>query len=132
PLEPGKIRVLKVLPDALWTDHIVCELRNVPLYEARVQRYTALSYYWGPPSQPRHTIIVNYRNMVIGEQLFNALTYLRSPTESRDLWIDAICIRQDDNDEKSQQLPMMGDIYTFAESVNIWLGIDADDSSYAL
>jgi hypothetical protein len=40
--------------------------------------------------------------------------------------IDQICINQNDNAEKSVQVAMMGDIYSNAESVLVWLG-DAQD-----
>jgi len=47
---------------------------------------------------------------------------LRHPSEPRILWIDAICINQDDNDDKNYQVPLMGTIYTRATVVDIWLG----------
>jgi hypothetical protein len=37
-------------------------------------------------------------------------------------WIDAICINQNDEDEKMQEIARMGDIYTKAEVVTAWLG----------
>jgi len=43
---------------------------------------------------------------------------------ARVVWIDAICINQDDLDERSSQLQIMGDIYSQAQDVVIWLGDD--------
>lgn len=37
-------------------------------------------------------------------------------------WIVQVCINQEDADEKSKQIPRMADIYSLAESVQIWLG----------
>ncbi|KAJ4289848.1 hypothetical protein N0V90_011180 [Kalmusia sp. IMI 367209] len=38
-------------------------------------------------------------------------------------WIDAICINQGDIAEKNEQVPRMGDIYSMATRVWIWLGV---------
>ena len=38
-------------------------------------------------------------------------------------WIDAICINQGDLQERNEQVPRMGDIYTMASRVWIWIGI---------
>lgn len=40
------------------------------------------------------------------------------------LWADAICINQDDVQEKGHQVNMMGKIYTKAIGVIVWLGQD--------
>jgi hypothetical protein len=37
-------------------------------------------------------------------------------------WIDAICINQDDLQERNEQVPRMGDIYSMASRVWIWIG----------
>lgn len=47
------------------------------------------------------------------------LEELRPPAE---FWIDAICINQDDTEEKNQQVSMMGDIYTKSVTTWVWLG----------
>ncbi len=51
-----------------------------------------------------------------------ALKRLRHPEQSRVLWIDAVCINQDDIQERSQQVAMMGDIYKQASRVLTWIG----------
>ncbi|KAF7870193.1 uncharacterized protein EAF02_009383 [Botrytis sinoallii] len=43
-------------------------------------------------------------------------------TERTLFWIDAICINQDDLDERSQQVLLMGSIYKNASRVTVWLG----------
>ncbi|KAH8201492.1 hypothetical protein TruAng_004340 [Truncatella angustata] len=52
------------------------------------------------------------------------LRYLRGQKEVRHLWIDAICLNQDDHVEKAQQIPLMGYIYGQSQQVHIWLGTD--------
>lgn len=42
--------------------------------------------------------------------------------EKINLWVDALCIDQDNEEEKNQQVAKMGRIYSRAERVCIWLG----------
>jgi hypothetical protein len=51
-----------------------------------------------------------------------------SPEYWKYFWIDAICINQDDIPERNSQVQMMGDIYTNATFVMIWLGPGFDES----
>jgi hypothetical protein len=44
------------------------------------------------------------------------------------VWIEAICINQADDQEKSHQVAMMGDVYENASNVLIWLG-DEDSTT---
>lgn len=48
------------------------------------------------------------------------------------LWIDAIYINQNDSVERSQQVQLMGEIYSQATQVMVWLGQERDDSLLAL
>ncbi|KAK7753719.1 hypothetical protein SLS62_004342 [Diatrype stigma] len=48
-----------------------------------------------------------------------------------DVWIDALCINQEDIDEKNSQVPMMGDIYAQAAFVVAWLGEEDEHSKKA-
>ena len=60
--------------------------------------------------------------MKITKNLSNALVSLRRPYESRLLWVDALCINQDDVEERSQQVSIMGRIYKEARMVLVYLG----------
>ena len=42
------------------------------------------------------------------------------------LWLDAICINQNDTDERSEQVKLMGEVYRNSIRTLIWLG-DADE-----
>ena len=46
--------------------------------------------------------------------------------------MDAVCINQDDNDEKAHQLQEMWRIYSNARLVMVWLGDLSDDADIAL
>jgi hypothetical protein len=58
----------------------------------------------------------------IRKNLEAALRHLRLTQEARYLWVDAICINQDDMDERSRQVSIMSEIYSKASQVVVWLG----------
>lgn len=96
--------------------------------------FIALSYEWGPPT-PRRFITVHGAQFGVTPNLYDALIQLRRTQRIRQgfrLWIDAICINQDDLAERGQQVARMRDIYRSAWQVVIWIGPEADDSSLAL
>jgi hypothetical protein len=85
--------------------------------------YEALSYVWGTPDPSTDVYIrCNGEATVIRSGLAGALKRLRLATSTRIIWVDAICINQDDKEEKSYQLPLMGIIYSSARRVIVWLG----------
>ena len=67
----------------------------------------------------------------VSETLGLALKYLRYEKE-RILWIDAVCINQDDKQERSYQVSMMSLVYTGARRVCVWLGDDDEYSTIAI
>jgi hypothetical protein len=64
--------------------------------------------------------------MSITESLFAALVRLRDGHNQRVLWADALCINQQDRQEKSRQVQMMSRIYSLAENVAVVLGTEWD------
>lgn len=113
------IRVVKLFP-ALQRDHsIVIELSE--LLSSSAIEYEALSYTWDD-QKPTKALICNGRTLRVTENVFQALRQLRSRKGlQRIIWIDAICINQKDQAEKTAQVCMMGDIFSRAQRVNIWL-----------
>ena len=84
--------------------------------------FEALSYTWGDPTD-RVPIEANGETILVTKNLGTALWYLRKESDCRYLWIDAICINQDDINERSKQVALMGEIYRAARRVVSWLGI---------
>lgn len=86
--------------------------------------YEALSYVWGDRTNTVQ-ISIDSQLFKVTINLHNALRRLRLPDEVRTLWVDAICINQNDVVERNAQVAIMADIYTSAKQVCVWLGEDA-------
>ncbi|CAF9918515.1 hypothetical protein IMSHALPRED_004328 [Imshaugia aleurites] len=123
-------------------DLIECNLTTRPLTILelpspinQVPPYEALSYHWG--NEKAESKIKIYTagfpgSFKVRPNLHAALKQLRFRDRPRRLWIDAICINQDDNDEKNAQVSLMADVYSKATSVCVWLGEASPDSTLAL
>ncbi|KAK7967982.1 uncharacterized protein PG986_002259 [Apiospora aurea] len=124
--DKGYIRLLEIVPapDREW---IQVRVSNVSLEES-AQTYDALSYVWGDPDQPRRGISVNGCHFEVYESLYEILFSLRPSPDSAAaaskvvLWVDAICINQEDVAERNAQVPIMDSIYRNARRTVIWLG----------
>lgn len=130
---PDSIRVIHLYPGSP-NDELECTLVSVRLEEQ--PPYEALSYCWGqrarnryikfrpPLSQPARAAMgdpVPATTLAITDTLHNALVELRYSEKERILWIDQICINQEDPTERSEQVKLMQDIYSLAGCALVWL-----------
>ncbi|KAI0490592.1 heterokaryon incompatibility protein-domain-containing protein [Xylaria cf. heliscus] len=83
--------------------------------------YEALSYVWGTEKAQQPIKCYGY-DIPITQNLRHALLALRHPTLKRLLWIDAVCINQQDTDERARQVAYMKLVYQYASRVIVWLG----------
>jgi hypothetical protein len=119
---PDSIRLLSISPGS-FNDAITCTLHVVRL--SSTIRYESLSYVWGKrsPTGSLH-IHLNNRTIPVTPNLYSALRQLRHPHSYRSLWVDQLCINQEDLLERSQQVRLMSQIYRSADRVVVWLGED--------
>ena len=128
------------------------EWRDIQWIQKEDERhgYDALSYTWGDrqithpltlfspdkayksgqiqlqnPTQGRGTVLIQHN-------LYTLLQQLRRNQYSRFIWIDAICINQEDDAEKSTQIPLMRYIYQEARCIFVWLGVASNIEEGAL
>ncbi|KAI2635778.1 heterokaryon incompatibility protein-domain-containing protein [Hypomontagnella submonticulosa] len=97
--------------------------------------YIAISYCWDP-SSARRAMFLDSNSFSVSETVLEVLNQVQASQHATNtkqlLWIDQICINQGDPDEKLDQIYRMGEIYSKAEKVFIWLGPTANNSDVAL
>ncbi|KAK7191269.1 HET domain-containing protein [Paraphaeosphaeria sporulosa] len=75
----------------------------------------------------RVSIQLNGKRLNITTNLYIALRYLRQDDADRIMWVDAVCIDQNNLQERGHQVSQMCNIYSCAERVIFWLG---ENTSY--
>jgi hypothetical protein len=132
-LKAGEIRVLTIEPGPRSAP-IVISLEAIALSEQA--SYSALSYTWGDPTT-KAIIHVRSNDAQTPSRLSSlqvtricqkALLRLRSLSEARRFWIDAICINQADLSERSAQVAQMGVVYKHASHIYIYI-VEEDTSA---
>ncbi len=113
---------------------ISCQLEHVRLSQNPV--FFALSYVWGD-GDARKPLFVDGHWFLTTQNLHDAFSQIRqhapafqeivrresgNETQAFRLWADALCINQEDADERSSQVPRMKDIYARAYNVLAWMG----------
>jgi hypothetical protein len=150
-----QIRLLRLAPGA-WGEPVHCALKPVfldSLARGKIA-FQALSYAWGtdPPTEVIFLQDVSLdlgdsvteevfeevanrtrpRSFLVRENLYNALRRYRHHKVNKWFWIDAICIDQVNDAEKSRQIAHMPTIYSSAYNVAIWLGEATQEDSSAI
>lgn len=112
------IRLFGLMPgrqdDPLCGELVVVSLDEEPIYEA-------VSYAWGS-SEIVVPVIVNGQRYNVTPSLESFLRCYRSENQTRYLWLDQVCINQNDYLERNQQVQLMLKIYSQAANVPIWFG----------
>jgi hypothetical protein len=144
PLGRGMIRLIHVLPRNCEAEsmgktnrssgrpeqpQITCTIDKVSLNDR--PNYTALSYTWGDASRSQQ-IIINDAVVPVTESVETALRHLQRDTEVLTLWVDQLCINQNNYLERNEQVQQMNAIYSKAAQVLVWLGPAADDSDHVM
>ncbi|KAK4499203.1 hypothetical protein PRZ48_009716 [Zasmidium cellare] len=141
PLEPWQTRLLRLNEagegDPMSGDLVVVDITHLDgavLHDSQKHiDYNALSYAWGVGPFSK-SMLLNGVSVELKENLFNFLLQYRK--SSRDdfhldyIWIDAICIDQANDHEKSNQVASMMVFYQRAKQVLVWLG-EGDSSTDA-
>lgn len=115
-----------------FTADVRISIHKAPLLPGKPPVYEALSYVWGS-SENTTDIHVGYRQtLTVTQNLAKALPYLRYKDKPRILWIDAICVNQQNLRERGHQVMRMADIYSRADRVVVWLGLEEMDSGLGI
>lgn len=94
-------------------------------------KFKALSYHWDGVKET-HGLTTSEGLVSLTGSLYLALHAIRDVHHKVTLWVDAICINQDDSREKRIQIRLMGEIFHRAESVIAWTGGGTESSDRAM
>ncbi|KXJ87598.1 heterokaryon incompatibility protein-domain-containing protein [Microdochium bolleyi] len=125
------IRVLVLNAATSVNEPLTCAIEHQQRDSATAD-YCAISYAWGVPNFTHQLLLssgADVAHLAITKNVDGLLRQMRS-LDIRRLWIDAVCLNQDDKTEKSRQIPEMGAIYRCANMVHIWLG-ESDEAAEA-
>jgi hypothetical protein len=126
-LEEGQIRLLslELREDVLYGQLSIWSLDELP-------DYAAISYTWGedPPSVD---LICDGSLLQITPHLAGALRQLIVSEKDCSLWwVDAVCIAQNDADEKAAQVRRIDEVFAGAKFVTIWWGEATPETELAI
>ena len=104
PLGPQKaqIRIVHLQP-RLGSDEIRCSLEVIDFEDELRHEYAALSYEWGDLDISQ-CIILNGSRFAVRKNLWWALWHLRKEKKQMTIWINALCIDQEDIRERNHQV----------------------------
>ncbi|CAI6094252.1 unnamed protein product [Clonostachys chloroleuca] len=126
-LTTKEIRLLTVQPATNITDKLDVSWSISNLDDKEI-KFSALSYCWGAPLDTVEMMVSSdlepekKTTFDINPTVDLALRRLRRSDQVLHIWIDAICINQENYEERSRQVGLMRDIFSRAERVHIWLG----------
>lgn len=86
--------------------------------KSQVPPYYAISYTWGDPNG-KLPLLINGIRLWISANAHKALMDVRSEHEDRVVWIDALCIDQDNETERNAQVAVMRKIYSHATGMSV-------------
>ena len=127
----GEIRLLRIKKGLFRSDIVECDIITTSLGQG--QEFHALSYRWGS-GKMSDVMLCNGKRLYIYPSLNAALKTFRESPMLRDqlLWSDAVSIDQANKTEVSEQILLMGRIYTEATGVFIHLGLAEREISLGL
>lgn len=115
-----EVRLLELVPGD-EEDPIQCTQQIIGLDDDDNLQWSALSYVWGDKKEDRY-VLINGEKFEVTDNLFDALRQIRKTRAPIRLWIDALCINQRTDVEKTHQVNMMRRIYAKCTTCYIWLG----------
>lgn len=126
-----EIRLITLLQRSGPNDNIIrCRLYKASLDDRPT--FTALSYVWGS-KETSFSISINNVPIRVGRNLLSALAGVGVRWGEITLWVDAICINQDDLVERARQISMMGRIFSEAQRTIAYISDGApNEGTYSL
>lgn len=120
---PTSFRLLRVHRSRKFNDPIRCELLEITSIPDGAAHYRAVSYRWDTSQGKIGQISLNGETLRVYPNIETILRKIRSRIWNQHIWIDQLCIDQDNASEKSAQVAVMGQIYQNAMEVKVCLPV---------
>lgn len=122
----SSIRIIELFPGDKSAESLNIELlhadrEDILACRGEIEGYEAVSYCWEGQT-PTEVIYCDDHELRATRNVRIILEHLRKRHALRYLWIDAVCLDQQNQSEKGTQVPLMGKIFRYAKKVHIWLG----------
>lgn len=122
---PTAVRLIRVMRENI-NGHIACRIFQADREESPATEYQALSYLWGDQRPTRRIYLQDdneaWRPFALHESLWSFLDHAwQNKMFEKSFWTDCICLNQKDHKEVAQQVFLMGNIYSGASEVVVWL-----------
>lgn len=119
------VRLISIMRKKI-NGNIACMMFQADREEVPVTKYQALSYLWGNQTPTRRIYLQDnnegWRPFALHENLWKFLDHAwRKKMFDTPFWTDRLCLDQSDEDEVAQQVMLMGEIYSKANRVVVWL-----------
>ncbi|KAI9155035.1 Heterokaryon incompatibility protein [Paramyrothecium foliicola] len=119
----AQTRIIELQPSGGDADApLRCNICDIDVESLSSTSYEAVSYTWEDQLPANRLIVDDAFMLLITPNLRDGLVRLRDPHVVRTLWVDAVCIDQNDAEDKARQIPFMYRIYRMASRVVVWLG----------
>ena len=132
PLSKGEIRLLTISPGEI-DDFVQCRISKTLLSDR--PDYYAMSYTWADETGNQDhdcSVFLNGYDFPITSNCLAALKRIRKRDTSKPIWVDALCIDQQNDLEKNHQVSIMPQIYAQAVRVLVYVGEPTPDESELL
>jgi hypothetical protein len=114
-------------PKNIW-----CRIVQRDLSESPRPEYETISYTWAGLPKCIPIFIDGGKVIRINAPIYACLQRLEIGSNPRYLWIDQICIDQDNKEERNIQVLLMKKIFESAQKTLIWLGEEDEDTPLAV
>jgi hypothetical protein len=116
-------RLIRIRPSMRFDAIIRCDLYEEPSPHEAPNTFLAVSYRWNTSLGKCSRIIMNGEELMVYPKLEQILREMRASYWAKIVWIDQICINQEDPVEKSTRVAMMDEIYGRSNQVRICLPV---------
>jgi hypothetical protein len=132
--EKREVRVIHLLNTTPTPETWAFEMRHIPLESEEWKKTTTLSYVWGQYNEEAKHVSIDGMPLRITANLHSAICSIaeHGKLHTSWWWIDAICINQEDIEERGFQVSLMRELYSRAGQTVAYLGSDIDNTSKGL